>query len=129
VGWTKDTPGTSAQYTNAQSILNLTQTDNDIITFYAVWQARNFTVTFDAQGGNVDPASTVVTYDDTYGDLPTPTRTGYTFDGWFTAEDGAGTQITSTTPVAITEAQTLYRRGPSTPMRNFERTRRNVTGK
>ena len=34
-------------------------------------------------------------YDSTLGTLPTPTRTGYTFLGWYTAETG-GTKITST---------------------------------
>ena len=48
-----------------------------------------------------------MTYDSTYGTLPTPTRTGYTFAGWWTAASN-GTQITSSTKVAITTAQTLY---------------------
>lgn len=48
-----------------------------------------------------------VTKGSTYGTLPTPTRTGYTFDGWYTAANG-GTQITSTTTVNLTDDQTLY---------------------
>ena len=52
-------------------------------------------------------ATKSVTYDSTYGTLPTPTRTGYTFAGWWTAASN-GTQITSSTKVAITTAQTLY---------------------
>lgn len=47
-----------------------------------------YTVTFDANGGtlqgygNASQASKQVTYGETYGDLPTPTREGYTFAGW-----------------------------------------------
>ena len=47
-----------------------------------------YTVTFDANGGtlqgygNASQASKQVTYGGTYGDLPTPTREGYTFAGW-----------------------------------------------
>lgn len=40
----------------------------------------------------------------TYGTLPTPTRSGYTFDGWYTAASG-GTKITSSSTYTT---QTLY---------------------
>lgn len=45
----------------------------------------------------------------TYGTLPTPTRSGYTFNGWFTS-NGGGTQITSSTVVTLTSSitQTLH---------------------
>ena len=76
-------------------------------TLYAHWTANEYTVTFNPNGGSVSQTSKTVTYDSTYGTLPTPTRTGYTFAGWFTAASG-GTQITSETKVAITSAQTLY---------------------
>ena len=66
-------------------------------------------MTFDASGGSVTPSSKSVTYDSTYGDLPTPTRAGYTFNGWYTAASG-GTKVTASTTVAITSAQTLYAR-------------------
>lgn len=76
------------------------------ITLYAQWKANIYTVNFDANGGTTT-ASKTVTYDSTYGTLPTPTRTGYTFQGWFTSASG-GTQITSGTTVKITSTQTLY---------------------
>ena len=50
-----------------------------------------------------------VTYDSTYETLPTLTRSGYTFDGWYTATTG-GTKVTSSTSVGITSNQTLYGR-------------------
>jgi uncharacterized repeat protein (TIGR02543 family) len=55
-------------------------------------------LTFDANGGEVNPASKTVTYGLTCGTLPVPTRTGYSFDGWFTATSG-GTAIDDTTMV------------------------------
>ncbi len=76
-------------------------------TLYAVWQPNTYTVTFNANGGSVGTASKTVTYDSTYGDLPTPTRDGYDFAGWYTSSNG-GTQVTSSTKVSITGAQTLY---------------------
>ena len=76
-------------------------------TLYAHWTARTFTVTFNANGGSVSTGSKTVTYAGTYGTLPTPTRTGYTFNGWYTAASG-GTKITNTSNVTITANQTLY---------------------
>ena len=73
----------------------------------ACWTPNTYTVTFNPNGGTVSPTTATVTYDSTYGSLPTPTRTGYTFQGWFTAASD-GTQITSSTKVTITANQTLY---------------------
>lgn len=74
-------------------------------------------VTFDEQGGSTvgnryvyfgTDGTTSRTYGQ-YAALPTPTRSGYTFDGWFTSSSG-GTQITSTTAVSSSVGlnQTLY---------------------
>jgi uncharacterized repeat protein (TIGR02543 family) len=76
-------------------------------TLYARWSANEYTVTFDAQGGEVEPASQQVTYDAAYGTLPTPTKTGHTFQGWFTEATG-GTEVTAETTVKTAEDHTLY---------------------
>ena len=47
-------------------------------------------------------------YNDKYGDLPTPTRDGYTFDGWYTEPDGKGTKITDSTTLTNNKNHTLY---------------------
>ena len=73
----------------------------------AKWEAKNYTVSFDANGGTVSTASTIVTYDAAYGILPTPTRTGYSFEGWYTAANG-GTRITESSIVSITSNHKLY---------------------
>ncbi|MEG1687783.1 MAG: InlB B-repeat-containing protein, partial [Angelakisella sp.] len=54
--------------------------------------STTYTITFDANGGSVSPASGTTT-DGKLASLPTPTQSGYTFDGWFTAASG-GTQVT-----------------------------------
>ena len=79
------------------------------ITLYAGWRANTYTVNFNANGGSTSTASKTVTYDSTYGTLPTPTRTGYTFAGWYNSASG-GSQVTSSTKVSITATQTLYAR-------------------
>lgn len=50
-----------------------------------------------------------VTNGSTYGTLPTPSYSGYTFEGWYTSSTG-GTKITSSTKVDLTSSQILYGR-------------------
>ena len=76
-------------------------------TLYAHWAYASLSCTFNPNGGTVSPTSKTVFYGSAYGDLPTPIRTGYTFDGWYTASSG-GTRITETTTVAFSYAHTLY---------------------
>lgn len=65
------------------------------------------TVRLNANGGTVGTKSKKVTIGKTYGTLPTPTRTGYEFDGWYTQETG-GTKVTATTSVGTNPPTTLY---------------------
>lgn len=76
-------------------------------TIFAQWRPQNYTVTFNANGGSTGTSTKTVTYDSTYGTLPTPTRSGYTFAGWYTSSSG-GTRITASSSVNITSNQTLY---------------------
>ncbi len=59
------------------------------ITLYAHWEAPSV-VTYDANGGSC--ATTSETYMGAPLVLPTPTQTGYTFQGWYTAASG-GTKV------------------------------------
>lgn len=65
-------------------------------------------VTFNPDGGSVNPTSKTVKTSKTYATLPTPTKTGYIFKGWYTAKNGGGTKITSSTTVTATSSHTLY---------------------
>jgi len=76
-------------------------------TLYAHWTANTYTVTFDANGGSVSLENKPVTYHGTYGTLPTPTRDGYTFNGWYTSASG-GTKVESSTTVTTASNHTLY---------------------
>ena len=73
----------------------------------AAYTAKEYTVTFNPNGGSVTTSDKKVTYDSVYGDLPVPTRVGYTFDGWFTEQED-GTQIMANSTVEITGNQTLF---------------------
>ncbi len=66
--------------------------------YYAKWSVNNYIVSFDGNGGKASPTSITGTYGSTIGTLPTATRNGYSFNGWFTAKTG-GTQVTASTTV------------------------------
>ena len=68
------------------------------VTYTAQWTANEYTLTLDANGGKVEPAALTVTYDAAIGTLPVPTRTGYTFNGWFDAD---GNEVTAETVYTI----------------------------
>ncbi len=76
-------------------------------TLYAHWTANTYTVTFNSNGGTPGTSTKTVTYGEPYGTLPTVTRDGYTFDGWFTTLSGS-TLVTETTTVGITADKTFY---------------------
>ena len=74
-------------------------------TIYAQWTLITYTITFNAAGGTVTPASGTTGEGWTLAFLPTPTRTGYAFVGWFTATTG-GTMVTEST--VFSENTTIY---------------------
>lgn len=107
-GWysSSDCSGTAASTSSTYEARSFT-TDSWDITRYAKFSPNEYTVTYDAKGGSVSPGSKKVTFDGTYGSLATPTKTGYTFDGWYTAASD-GTQVTSSTKVTTASDHKLY---------------------
>ncbi len=78
-GWSTSQTG-DAMYSDGQSF---TTTGNVIL--YAVWILNEYTITFVANGGT-QTSSITQAYNSTL-ELPTPTRDGYTFAGWYLDED------------------------------------------
>ena len=76
-------------------------------TFYAQFTASQYTITWDLGDGDTETTS------QTYGQalvLPaTPSRDGYTFQGWYTSETG-GTQVTDSTTYTTAGPSTYYAR-------------------
>ncbi len=69
-----------------------------VLTGFDDIQVPGVVITLNANGGSVSTGTLTKGYGSQMGTLPTPTRTGYTFTGWFTAATG-GTKITNTTTV------------------------------
>ncbi|MBR5515762.1 MAG: InlB B-repeat-containing protein [Clostridia bacterium] len=94
-GWNTKPDGTGEGYASGD-IINQ-RTNSDPIVLYAQWSDHSFdategdwTVTLDPNGGTggkkVYKATVGQTYKEIIGTLPTPTKSGYIFDGWWTAE-------------------------------------------
>jgi uncharacterized repeat protein (TIGR02543 family) len=105
--WNTSSDGSGTTYAGGAAVSTLSASGT--FTLYAVWDANEYTVTFNYQGatGGTETANNDVAYDFAYGTLPEPTKTGYTLDGWFTLSSG-GTKITSSTIVSTASAHTLY---------------------
>lgn len=102
VNWNTKADGSGTTYSSGGAY-----SSNSGATLYAQWKPNAYTLTFDANGGTVEQINKNITYDSTYGTLPTPIRNNYQFKGWYTAKED-GVLITDTTKVSTTTAQTLY---------------------
>ena len=92
-GWTVNEGGVTvpntnpARFTMPAQAVTVTANFETIIT-----PPTEYTVTFDAQGGNVAPATMKTTVGKLQS-LPVPTKSSHTFEGWFTQSSG-GEKIT-----------------------------------
>lgn len=77
-------------------------------TTNAFYKPKTFTLYFHSNGGNnVSPSSKSIKYNDYYGELPTPTRNGHSFTGWYTAVSD-GNLIKDSDTYTINENSTIY---------------------
>lgn len=74
-------------------------------TYTATWSVNDYTVSFDARGGEVNGEPITVTYNTAIGTLPVATRKGFTFLGWF---DLDGNEYTAETVYTLDTDLTLY---------------------
>ena len=103
-------------YATKTSVTNLSDALNSLVARVAALenatptpQPTTYTVEFNANGGSVSIESQTVN-DGTSITLPsyTGTRTGYTFDGWSTEEDGSGITYNANTSYTVDRDITLY---------------------
>ena len=109
--WNTNTAGTGTAY-KAQTSYSFTTS----VILYAKWTINSYTLTANANNGTIATttgwtgtgatATKSVQYNSEYGTLPTVTRTGFGFKGWFTSATG-GTQVSGTTKMGTANA-TIY---------------------
>lgn len=80
LGWAETSDAQTVQYPTGGSY----QTDSDIV-LYAVWAPSEYTVTYNPNGGIVNPGTRNIHYGEKFGPLPVPERYGYDFIGWYSA--------------------------------------------
>ena len=68
----------------------------DVTALTVQWTAPTYTVTLHANDGSVSPDSMTTGADGKLASLPTPTRSSYSFNGWYTEKNG-GTKVTTDT--------------------------------
>ena len=59
---------------------------------WAQWKANEYTISFDRQSGSGGSSSATATYGTAMPSIAAPTRSGYSFGGYYTARNGGGTQ-------------------------------------
>ena len=109
-GYTFDGWYADSQFTGS-AVTSIPAKSSGDKTYYAKWTPLTCTVTYDYQGAtdNNTAKSKTVTYDGTYGTLPSPGKKGFSFQGWYTAQTG-GTKVESNTKVDSYTDHTLYAR-------------------
>ena len=96
-GWDTKADGSGTDYSNQQSVKNLTTTNGATINLYAKWKPITYTINFNGNGSTGgSTASMSMTYDVAKNLTANGfTKTGYIFDGWDTKADGSGTDYTN----------------------------------
>ena len=90
---------------------------------YRIQFPNIYTITYDANGGSVGTSS-VKSADGDSVTLPTPSRSGYTFDGWYnggSSVGGSGSSYTTTSTATLTATWTIDTPAPvfSDPVTNY----------
>lgn len=101
-GWNTAANGSGTSYAAGTTI-----TMNANYTLYAQWTPITYTVTWNANGGSVSPTSSSVNAG-TSVTAPTPTRSGYTFNGWYSASSGGSLIVNAGNSYTPSSSVTLY---------------------
>ncbi len=71
--------------------------DGTDATIYADWTPKTYGITLDQEGGASGSTSVTMTYDaSTHTAITNPTKTGYTFAGYWTGDNGTGSLVIAT---------------------------------
>ena len=113
LGWSKSSTATSPSYEDGQDGSGLSSTAGATVNLYAVWEEKTSTVTLDQPNATTAGTNLVnATYGRPMPPITRPQRTGWTFAGYFTSANGAGTK---------------YYNADGSSAQNWDRTEQDVT--
>ena len=98
-GWATSKNGTVV-YSDNQTVRNLTSVDGGIVELYAVWEANEYSITFDNMGGSF-ANKMLIKYDEAFLEIIPPTRKGYNFEGYYTLPNGEGVKYYNNDGTAV----------------------------
>lgn len=107
-GWNTRPDGTGEDYSNGQTVLNLTSEPNGTVTLYAQWGVKSYVIRYHANGGNGTMQDQVIKYD-----APTVlsknlfTKDDHSFMGWALTPNGEVKYIDEQIVVNLLESGTL----------------------
>ncbi len=101
VGWNTAANGSGTAYGEGATFMM----GEGAVTLYAQWTSNSYTVSFDSNGGTAVANQTIV-YGQTVSVPSAPTKTGYTFDGWY-SDASLQTLYSFATPIGASN-MTLY---------------------
>lgn len=125
-GWNTKADGSGTDYTDKQSVTNLTAVHDGEVELFAQWEPCDYTITYSGLR-NDDTVGTLPTHAD-YNQtitIPNPKRTGSIFRGWnITGMDGCthfyGSEKTTTTELSNIKATTFKNLRETDGTVNFE---------
>ena len=111
---TDSTTGVIKRYEDKAEVINLATKSGAEVVFEARFAPQVRTITFDYLNfvtgqttyATISQASMSVTYGERFGAMPTPTRPGYTFGGWYIAAKAANT--TTPDPMYLITSETMF---------------------
>lgn len=107
VGWNTKKDGKGDSYTNKQKVKGLSKSNGKTVTLYAQWEKQKYSISYKLDGGknnSKNPANYTITTSTIK--LQNPTKTGYTFKGWYS--DSKLTKKVNEIKKGSTGSKTLY---------------------
>lgn len=107
-GWNTRADGKGEDYSNGQTVLNLTSEPNGTVTLYAQWGVKSYVIRYHANGGKGTMQDQVIKYD-----APTVlsknlfTKDDHSFMGWALTPNGEVKYIDEQIVVNLLESGTL----------------------
>ena len=110
VCWNTEADGSGDSYKGGDKYYFTAAHNGEKVTLYAQWQANDYTLSRDSNGGEA-LADVTVTFGKPYGDAVVESkRAGYTENGWFlvVGDEVTDTEIKAETPVGIPDNHRIF---------------------